>query len=1085
MKGAKEMRHIKISGWICLIVILISILALPQQAAGASELELLIRELSEPIDFHDLNQELPSFDFPPGRTFNEENFFVSEESRTVRQWDFKGDQINPVEFSLPDFPENSSSKQSRGTCTVTSSADTNVAGTLRYCLANAVAGDLITFNPTNFPPTSPQTISLGSELPPIYDDDLTVDASNAGVILDGIALPDNSAGLVIWGAQGVTVMGMQIMNATFGVVIGNGATYNAIGGNRDIGTGPLGQGNLISGNYLGFLLQDVGTSFNTISGNFIGTNLDGGGAIGNGYAGIAILSGASQNVIGGSHSAGVCDGACNLISGNQVGIQIEGVGSQSNQVQGNFIGTNLQGSSAIPNSIAGIIIWDAPNNYIGGAHNPGVCDGPCNLISGNGQEGIAIQGFDSDNNNVKGNFIGTNSSGISALPNHVGLILADVSGNQIGGAGPGEGNLISGNEDTGLWITSEATTNNIILGNRIGTDVTGSVAVPNYEGILIQAGTGNQVGGAVSGAGNLISGNENSGIYVEYVNAPGISIMGNKIGTNLSGTTSLANYYGIILVGGSGNQIGGTSPAAGNLISGNITSGIHIDGSSVNRVQGNIIGADYGGSVPIPNLEGIFIGFGSCNNLIGGSSVGMGNLISGNTWDGIFIQNSNSVGNQILGNRIGTNSSATTALPNDYGVVIIEASETIIGGADLSTPWVCDGPCNLISGNASFGIMNQGLPAGGDPPPGTVNTSTQVLGNFIGTDLFGTSAIPNFAGVDLSYQAGGNLVGGSSTLGEGNLISGNQIDGVVIRDAWANDNQVSGNRIGTRADGNAALPNGEIGIKLYGSASNNLIGGDQAGFGNLVSGNIDCGIWLGGEGTNNNQILGNRIGTKTAGISALPNYCGIALVTLTSGTEVRGNVISGNQFNGVHLEESTESEISDNKIGVALDGISALPNSGNGVVLINAPENTIGPGNIVAHNRYGVAIVYPDSFGNTITQNSIYGNTLYQIAFFEVPEPLAPAPTLTGWDNLTMTVTGTACGGCNVEVFATFPSTPSGRTYLGNTTAAGDGSFSLMVGEGHIFLAATATDADGTTSEFSNSLQVGTILFVYLPLVLK
>lgn len=1084
MKGAKEMRHLRISGWICLIVILISILALPQQAAGASEPELLIKELSEPIDLHDLKQELPSFDFPPGRTLNEENFFVAEESRTVRQWDFKGEQINPVEFSLPDFPENSNSKQSRGTCTVTSSADTNVAGTLRYCLANAVAGDLITFNPSNFPTSSPKTITLTSELPPIYDDNLTIDASNAGVILDGISAGDIN-GIVIWGAQGVTIKGLQIKNVSIGVLIGGGATYNMVGGSHSPDKCD-GDCNLISSNSsLGILLQNAGTSYNTIRGNFIGTNISGDEGMGNGYAGIAIAFDATLNVIGGSHSSGVCDGDCNLISGNQVGIQIEGVGSQSNQVQGNLIGTNLQGSSAIPNSIAGIIIWDAPNNYIGGAHNPGVCDGPCNLISGNGQEGIAIQGFNSNNNSIKGNFIGTNSSGASALSNYVGLILADVSGSQIGGVGTGEGNLISGNEDAGLWITSGATINNDILGNRIGTDITGSIAVPNYDGILIQAGTGNMVGGSASGAGNLISGNENSGIYVEYVNAPGISILGNMIGTNLSGTTSLANYYGIILVGGSGNQIGGTSPTAGNLISGNITSGIHIDGSSVNRVQGNIIGADYGGSVPIPNLEGIFIGFGSCNNLIGGSSVGMGNLISGNTWDGIFIQNSNSVGNQILGNRIGTNRVGDSALPNDYGVVLIEASETIIGGADLNTPWVCDGPCNLISGNTSFGIMNQGLPAGGDPPPGTVNTSTQVLGNFIGTDLSGTSTIPNFAGVDLSYHAGGNLVGGSSTLGEGNLISGNQIDGVVIRDAWANDNQVSGNRIGTRADGNAALSNGEIGIKLYGGASNNLIGGDQAGFGNLVSGNIDCGLWLGGEGTNNNQILGNRIGTKTAGISALPNYCGIALVTLASGTEVRGNVISGNQFNGVHLEESNDNVISDNKIGVALDGISALPNSGNGVVLINAPENTIGPGNIVAHNRYGVAIVYPDSFGNTITQNSIYANTIYQIAFFEVPEPLAPAPTLTGWDNLTMTVTGTACAGCKVEVFATFPSTPSGRTYLGTTTAAGDGSFSLMVGEGNVFLAATATDADGTTSEFSNSLQVGTILYVYLPLILK
>ena len=1079
------MRNIKLTGWLCMIVIILNVLAWPGQAAGVSENQFLPREPRELFDFDLPIQDSPSGPYPPGRALDEDDFFVEKQDREVRLWEAVGNRVHPLAFPLPDLPESGASNQRAVTCTVTSTADSG-AGTLRACLADAVAGDLITFNPTNFPPGDPQTINLASNLPGTKDN-VIIDASNAGVILNGSAISGDAFGLVIWGAQGVTIRGLQILNFTLGILIGNGASYNTIGGDRAVGSGPLGQGNRISGNSeVGVWLQSVGTSNNTIRGNFIGTDLTGNAAMGNGYAGLVIVGGATQNVVGGSHSPGSCDGACNLISGNQVGIQIEDTDMQGNQVLGNFIGTNLQGNSANPNSIAGMIIWDAPGNHVGGAGSPGVCDGPCNLISGNGNRGIAFQGYDSDNNQVQGNFIGTTISGTAPLPNYDGLIIADGSGNQIGGAGSGEGNLISGNEDIGLWITSKDTTNNIILGNRIGTDISGTLAIPNYEGILIQAGTGNQVGGAAAGAGNLISGNEEAGIYVEYVNPPGITMAGNKIGTNLSGTAALPNYYGILLVGGGGNLIGGTTPGSGNLISGNTKDGIRINTSSTNRVQGNTIGANQSGSAPIPNQTGIFIGFGACNNIIGGGTAGMGNVISGNTWDGIFIQNETSVGNQLLGNRIGTNRGGTSALPNDNGVVVISARETIIGGADLSTPWACDGPCNLISGNTSFGITNQGVSAGGSEPPGTVDMGSQVLGNFIGTDLSGTSAIPNLAGVDLSYQAGGNRVGGSSPLGEGNLLSGNQYDGVVIRDLWANDNQVCGNRIGTKADGNAALPNGENGVKIYGSASGNVIGGESAGLGNLISGNALFGISLSGENTTSNQILGNQIGTNAAGTNALPNLIGgIRLLFFVSGTEIRGNVISGNEI-GLFLHQSSDNVVSDNHIGVAADGQSPLPNGEDGIWLDMAPHNTIGPGNTIAYNLYGVSIVEPESVGNTITQNSIYANTITQIAFFNVPVPLAPAPLLSSWNEVTMTVTGTACVGCQVEVFTNPTSTPAGHTYLGTATTAGDGSFSLTLGAGYIYLAATATDAEGTTSAFSNVLQIGEdINVVYLPLILK
>jgi len=582
--------------------------------------------------------------------------------------------------------------------------------------------------------------------------------------------------------------------------------------------------------------------------------------------------------------------------------------------------------------------------------------------------------------------------------------------------------------------------------------------------------------------------------------APGNTIAGNKIGTDLTGTAAVPNYLGIILDRASNNLIGGTEPGAGNLISGNWDTGLYMDGGTLNLVQGNTIGTDLTGEVAVPNIiRGIGIGFGASNNTIGGIDPGAGNLISGNGDVGILIANDTSIGNHILGNRIGTNRTGSSALPNyNTGVLIIQARETIIGGADTSTPWVCDGPCNLISGNGMFGVSFQGISPGASGQmslgetdrPLLADQANQVLGNFIGTDLTGTSALPNLYGVALIIEASGNLIGGSSLLGEGNLISGNQGDGIIVRMPLTTNNRISGNRIGTTADGEAALPNGGNGVWITEGASGNTIGGDGAGLGNLISGQATDLLYSGvliatasEPEAIDNRVIGNLIGTNGAGTSAIPNGGGVVVANLVTGTIIRDNVISGNSLRGIMLIETTGNEVRDNNIGVAADGTSPLPNIEAGITLGIAPQNTIGPGNTIAYNAVGVAIVYPESVGNTITQNSIYANIYHQIGFSEVPQPLAPAPNLTGWDGAT--VSGTACAGCQVEVFANPGPQPAGHTYLGTTTAAGDGTFNLTTGAGYRYLTATATDADGTTSEFSTSLFIGTYTYVYLPLIVK
>jgi len=169
----------------------------------------------------------------------------------------------------------------------------------------------------------------------------------------------------------------------------------------------------------------------------------------------------------------------------------------------------------------------AHNNIVGGS-GPG--DG--NVVSGGGL-GVGILGSGTDGNVVKGNFIGTNASGTAAVPNSVGVqIGSGAQGNIIGGSGPGEGNVISGNQFEGVRILSD-TSNNIFKGNYIGTDASGTAAVPNgTRGVWISGSQNNTIGGTGAGEGNVIAYNAYNGVWVYGTDATGNTIRGNSIHHN-------------------------------------------------------------------------------------------------------------------------------------------------------------------------------------------------------------------------------------------------------------------------------------------------------------------------------------------------------------------------------------------------------------------------------------------------------------------------------------------------------------------------------------------------------------------------
>ena len=275
-----------------------------------------------------------------------------------------------------------------------------------------------------------------------------------------------------------------------------------------------------------------------------------------------------------------------------------------NRIEGCFIGTSTDGLSDLGNTLDGVFISESSGNTIGGA-----VAGARNVISGNGDDGVDLDGSGSTDNRVIGNYIGTDATGAVDLGNSDYGVEIDngASNNTVGGSGAGEGNVVSGNDDDGFHIDGSTTTGNTVLGNYIGTDVSGTADLGNSgDGVEIHQGaSSNTIGGTTAGARNIISGNEGEGVLIEGSGTSGNTILGNYIGTDVNGTAALGNDSdGVnIVLGASNNTVGGTTAGAGNVISENSGAGIEIDnpGTAGNAVLGNsifsngLLGIDLGG----------------------------------------------------------------------------------------------------------------------------------------------------------------------------------------------------------------------------------------------------------------------------------------------------------------------------------------------------------------------------------------------------------------------------------------------------------------------------------------------------------
>ena len=266
-----------------------------------------------------------------------------------------------------------------------------------------------------------------------------------------------------------------------------------------------------------------------------------------------------------------------------------------------------------------------------------------------GNNGSAIRIEQSDGNAVTGNFIGTDATGTTPVPSGNGVQIINGSTNTVGGTTPAARNLISGGTVNRIEIQAQfaavgpqVAVGNVIQGNYVGSNPAGTALVgEGSSGVFISGNGGvsnTVVGGTAAGAGNLITGNDSAGLWFE--NSTGALVQGNLIGTNVAGTAALPNAIGIRLrTNANGNTIGGNTPAARNVVSGNGFTGILLDNGSPNNViQGNYIGVDISGIAPLPNNgPGIALFDFSDNTAIGGTAPGAGNVIAFNPAEGIAV----------------------------------------------------------------------------------------------------------------------------------------------------------------------------------------------------------------------------------------------------------------------------------------------------------------------------------------------------------------------------------------------------------------------------------------------------------------
>jgi hypothetical protein len=549
----------------------------------------------------------------------------------------------------------------------------------------------------------------------------------------------NTQQAVVLDSDNATVGGTEPQDSN--VICGNGA--------QGVLIEPGGSGNQVLGNQIGVVgPSSSGTYFQA----------------GNGAEGVLIQSSgtaadpagieyASSNTIGGTSGG-------NIISANHGGgVHIAGVGATRNLVEANYIGvapgaTFAFGSAQPGNLGDGVFVDDAPGNQVGG---PSTSLG--NIISANQKNGVEIGGADALGNSVLNNIIGLTATGSAALGNDQSGVADTSPGTTIG-----PGNVISGNL-IGVLISGGQATGVLVTDNLIGTDSTGEIGLGNaQQGVEIENASGNTVQGTAEGA-QVISGNL---VGVEITGSASTQnvVAGNSVGIDGTGALDRGNSNeGVLIEGASGNTVGGTTAASGNVISANQW-GIRIDGASAtgNVIEGNNIGTDNSGAKPLGNeINGIIISNSASDNSIGGTATGQANTIAFNQAAGVSV--GSGIGNSILSNSIFSN--------HHLGIDLVAPGDPA-SGVTPNQPGQRTGPNDL----QNFPVMASAI--GG--AAGSAQASLNSLANTTFLIEFFSSPVPDPSG----YGQGETLLGSQlvTTDPTGNAMINLLLPGGLPSSAW-------------------------------------------------------------------------------------------------------------------------------------------------------------------------------------------------------------------------------------------------------------------------------------------------------------
>jgi titin len=515
-------------------------------------------------------------------------------------------------------------------------------------------------------------------------------------------------------------------------------------------------------------------------------------------------------------------------------------------------------------------------------------------------KGLAIDRFTADGVKITGTqdaiqacFIGTDFAGTRAgIGNGTNGVEVSGANNTIGGVTANTGNLISGNTSNGVLITGSGATGNLMARNIVGADISGLNALANGgSGVSLVGANGNIIGTGLGTGGNEISGNSGTAGGVSLSQSSNNLIGGNLIGVAAGGVVRLANSGpGVRLTSGSSNNtIGGQGGR--NIIAGNNGSGVVLTGTNItgNKIAANYIGLNINGGAISNGQNGVNLNGGPSGNTVGGTNAGDGNVISGNTSDGVLLSGAGTIQNVVAGDYIGTDPTGARPIPNGdplngiaNGVKIDGASNNTIGALTTLT---------IISGNTWNGVYL------------TNASNNLIIGCYVGVGADGGFAngkadpIPNHGAGVMLWNSTLNTIGGLQTQAR-NVISGNvqgtQSGGDGV-DFWhfSTKNIVEGNYIGTDAGGTQAVGNANDGVFAELGSDANTLGGTALAALNVISANGAWGVEL---DSNNNFMDWDYVGLDKAGNDppggALHNKSGMNGIHIDS--NATGNTVGGN-----------------------------------------------------------------------------------------------------------------------------------------------------------------------------------------------